>query len=639
MTSTRERVERIPGFVFVLCLLSGGVLSVPLAVFAQEKKSDVREFPYTASIDEKVVSESDQDAGNKEVPSPDSENQADPGQDDVEPQEERIPGGINGFISLDLRDIDLIDALKFFSQRVGIDIVTTKAVGGRITLMVEDVPVKDVFDIMLRSNKLAYDQRGDIYNVMTEDEYRVIYGKPFSDMRQVQIFRLQYAIPEQAFSLLDTLKSDIGRVLVDPESGNALVIDIPEKTQAMRKALEAFEQKNDVRVFPLQYAKAKDVEEQLKTQIDAKKLGVTKADERGNQVIVQTLPDRMKEVERIVRELDSKTKEVLIETTIIKLKITDETTKGVQWEGLFDTALKQKGLLYVGSSPFASVQSATDGFRSRKETLADVGYVGSYPFSGTTSALASSTPAVGTEVLHVGIIGAQDTDVILKYVQALGSTKILANPKIVVTNNQESRIHVGERQAYVTTTTTTGQVTSTVAEDVTFVDVGIQLAVTPVINDDGYVTMKVKAEISSVTSTLVTPTQNRIPIIDTSLAETTVMAKEGTTIVMGGLKRDERTETGKQTPFLSKIPLIGEFFKSGTNKTDRTELIILMTPRIISGDALVTQAGLKVEDSRIKGRQEYQSFKSYPAQNRPLVSASDALDGKKIIFKGLRVAE
>jgi hypothetical protein len=109
---------------------------------------------------------------------------------DTSSQPEKIPGGMEGFISLDLRSIDIIEALKFFSLKAGLDVVTTKNVAGRVTLMVENVPVKDVFDIMLRSNKLAYDKTGKIYNVMTEDEYKALYGKSFADTRVVATFRL-----------------------------------------------------------------------------------------------------------------------------------------------------------------------------------------------------------------------------------------------------------------------------------------------------------------------------------------------------------------------------------------------------------------------------------------------------------------
>jgi type II secretory pathway component GspD/PulD (secretin) len=147
---------------------------------------------------------------------------------------------------------------------------------------------------------------------------------------------------------------------------------------------------------------------------------------------------------------------------------------------------------------------------------------------------------------------------------------------------------VGEKQAYVTTTTTTGQTTNTIAEEVTFVDVGIQFAVTPTINDDGFIVMKVKPEISSVTSILITPTNNKIPIIDTSLTETTVLIKDGTTLIIGGLRKDEKTNSSQGVPLLGKIPLLGYFFKSSTTTTDRTELMVMITPHIITGEEITT---------------------------------------------------
>ena len=83
----------------------------------------------------------------------------------------------------------------------------------------KEVSLQDVFDITLLTNNLAYEKRGDIFYIMTALEYEERYGKSFSDIRVVEMYQLQYAIPEKAFDLLDTLKSKIGRILVDQESG------------------------------------------------------------------------------------------------------------------------------------------------------------------------------------------------------------------------------------------------------------------------------------------------------------------------------------------------------------------------------------------------------------------------------------
>lgn len=508
-------------------------------------------------------------------------------------------------ISLDLRNIEILEALKFLAMKAGLNIIATKEVSGRVTLNVENVPVKDVFDVMLRSNGLAYVKEGDIYNVMTESEYRTLFGKKFADTRVVKVFRLKYAIPEQVFNLLDAIKSDIGRILVDPESGTVMIMDTPEKIEEIQEALKSLEQKGTIRMFSLKYARAKDVEEQLKDQL---KVGSVKADERANQIIVRTLPERMKDIEALVEGLDKKTKEVLIDIKIIKIKLSDQLDVGLEWEGIFNVAGRY-GMTYVGSYPFSAIQTSTDSWRLRETVFSDLDRsIGSYPFSGTITSVddySSSVKIKPGEKMHIGIISKKrDFDVLIKYMQTLGKTKVLSNPKIAVINNEEAKIHVGERQAYVTTTTT-GQTTSTISEEVTFVDVGIQLSVTPTINDDGFITMQIKPEISSVVSVLVTSQGNKIPIVDTSLAETTVMVKDGTTIIISGLRKEEKTYSSEQFPFLGRIPLIGRFFRSDTGKTERTELLVMLTPHIITGKEL------DVGDKRAFGTRIGKEYRDY----------------------------
>ena len=506
--------------------------------------------------------------------------------DDVAP----VPTGLEGKISLDFRGIDILDALKFLTVKIGLNIISTKNVSGKVTLTVDNVPIKDVFDIMLRSNGLAYIKQGGIYNVMTEDEYKAIYGRKFSDVRQVQTFRLQYAIPEQAFSMMDALKSDVGRVLVDPDSGTVLLMDTPDNIKRTEEALKMLEQKNVVRTFVLKYAKAKEVEAQLKPQLDGKKVGFIKADDRSNEVIIQTLPERMEAIERLIKAMDQKTKEVLIEAKIIKVSLSNALAAGVDWEGLMNVG-SQLGATYLGSTPFSVIQPSTATPMSRLSFLQSNGNsIGSgLPFSGNTSSVNSAVP-VSPGVMNVGVISKnQDFNTVVKYLQTIGNTQVLANPRLAVVNNQEAKIHVGNREAYVTSTTTSGSTINTTSEQVTFVDVGIQLSVTPTINDDGYVTMKIKPEVSSVVSELTDSSGDVIPIINTSTAETTVMTKDGSTIIIGGLRQDEKDTTSSGIPILDKIPLIGWMFQTGTKTTIRTELLVLLTPHIVTGDNLVPE--------------------------------------------------
>jgi len=539
--------------------------------------------------------------------------------------------GLEGKISLDLRDIDIRDALKYFSLKTNMNIVTSKDVAGRVTLIVEAVTVKDVFDIMLRSNGLAYDKVGDVYNVMTQEQYRLLYGKRFADVREVRVFRLQYAVPEQAFSLLDAIKSEIGRILVDPESGSVLCMDSPENLDRLEAALREFEQKSLTKVFTLNYAKAKMVEEQLRVRLNEKKVGSIKADERGNQVIVQALPERMREVEGLIAALDKKTKQVLIDAKIVKVKLGNDSQMGVAWEGLFDVSEKY-GLAYLGSTPFAAVGAATDDWRSRKQVYQDTGYVGSYPFSGTTSNYSASQPNIGK--LHFGMVGSNDFDVFFNYLTTETNAKILSNPKIAVTNEQEARIHVGERQAYVTTTTTTGTSTSTISEQVNFIDLGIQMTVTPVINDEGFVSIKMKTEVSSVISFLITPSKNEIPIVDTTLAETNVLIKQGATLVIGGLRKEEKSDQVTRVPILSKIPLLGKLFQDTQKSKTTTELLILLTPTIVTGEALVAEEHEAIGESQIKSVQNYGDLERRKQEMQTYQPAPTGLGGMEL--KGFR---
>jgi len=543
-----------------------------------------------------------------------------------------LADGIYGNISLDLRDIDIKDALKYFALKSGLNIVSTEAVKGRVTLIVENVLVKDVFDIMLRSNELAYDKTGNIYNVMTEKEYTAMYGKQFSDIRQVKVFRLKYAIPDQAFSLLDTMKSKVGRVLVDTESGSVLCMDSAAVIEQMEAALKEFEKSDLVRVFDLNYAKAKVVEEQLESRLDGKKVGSIKADVRANQVIVQALPHRMREIEDLIKALDEKTQEVFIESKVIKIKIGDDLQTGIEWEGLFEASNKGGDLAYIGSYPFSVVGKSTDDWQTRKQFLENTtgGNVGAYPFSGTTSNFSASTPTMGFDKMHIGVVGSNDFDVLFKYLKTENEAKILSNPKVVATNGQEARIHVGERQAYVTTTTTTGQTTSTVSEQVNFIDIGIQMTVTPTINEDGYIEMKLKTEVSSVVDVLITPTKNSIPIVDTSLAETTVLVKEGATVVIGGMRRIEKTKVVRRVPFFSRIPLLGKFFEAKMDGKSTTELLVLITPTIITGDALVVEDIQEMGVPNMKSAREYDELERRKQELETHIQPKEEAEGMNI---------
>jgi general secretion pathway protein D len=391
---------------------------------------------------------------------------------------------------------------------------------------------------------------------------------------------------------------------VDKESGMVLVMETPENMAEIEKVINSLDKKRVIKSFYLQYAKVKEVEERLRPQLNDKGTGTVQADERTNQIIVQAYPERMGQIEELIKSLDKKTKEVLIVSKIIRVALLDTYDKEIQWEGLF----KDINLLPGFQQGWMGSHESNALARTGNSFVDD--FINIPPTTRPPQG-AKVFPTANMVVGQTGVDGGYE--VLFKFLQTIGNSRVLSSPRITVTNNQEAKIHVGERQAYITSTTTTGSTgQNTVAESVTFVDVGIELSVTPTINDDGFITMKIKPSISSVKDTLVTASGNKIPIIDTSEAETTVMVKDRTSVVIAGLRKDEWTDTNSQVPYFANLPIFGGLFKSGSKAKDRTEVIVLLTPYIVGGEKFMTGEPSRPTDNL----NDYRGYSSLTLDNK-----------------------
>lgn len=468
-------------------------------------------------------------------------------------------------ISLDLRDTNVADAIRYLAEKADINVAVNKNVGGRVTLSFKNVTIKDALDIVLLSNDLAAESRGEIIYCLTAKDYETLHGTKWADPRQVKVFKLQYAKPTDALTVLGTLKSQVGNIVVDNESGTVVIMDTPERIARMKEAISSMDKESLTQVFELKYAKAKEVEANLTSRLDAKGIGSIKADERSNQVIITTLPKRMDEIEKIIAELDKKTRQVLIEAKIVKVTLNSDFDMGIEWERLFSDDYLH-GLALAGTFP-----------------------------------VASSISSFGK--LTIGTLATDDYTATFELLKTVGETKLLSSPRIAAVNNEEAKILVGTREAYITKTVTQGEGTTTTASSVTFLDVGVQLYVTPTINEDGFVTMKIRPEVSSVARILTTSDGDEIPIVDTTTAETTVMVKDGHTIIIGGLIKDETVRTTKKIPILGDIPLLGMVFRQIDEDKEKTELVVFLTPHIITGDKDMPDW----EEKEIKGLRGYKN--------------------------------
>lgn len=474
---------------------------------------------------------------------------------------------INQRMTLDLRDMDLIETLKFLAMKGGINIIASRDVAGRMSLFLKDTSIKDALDIILLANNLAYEKRGEILYVMTENEYKLLHGENFKDTRQLKMVNIRYAKPEAVFKVIDLVKSEIGKIVVDEESGTVVLVDTAEKIKEMERTIANLDQPCETRTFSLQYAKAKDVQTILTGRLDEKKTGTISVDEKNNQVVVSALPERMQEVAGIIKDLDKKTKQVILEAKILKVVLSDDFDMGIDWDRVW-TEASAKGLNFAGDFAFPS-------------TISNFFKIG-----------------IGNDRLS-----GHNYSAIVKILQEFGETRNLSSPSIAVCDGEEAKIHVGRTEAYVTTTIATGSTTSSTAAQVTFVDVGVSFTVTPIINDDGYVKMKIKPEISSVDDTLTykiaADVDNEVPLISRTTAETTVMVKNDVTVIIGGLRKDEKVKTVDKLPFLGDIPFLGAAFRKTTDDLEKTEVVVFITPHIITGDADVVDEAMKIKDIKV----------------------------------------
>ena len=464
-------------------------------------------------------------------------------------------------ISLEIKGMEITDVLKMLATRAGYNIVIGKNVTGRVTLFLKDVDVRDAFEICLASNDLAYEKKGAIISIMTQRDYELLYGERFQDKKQTRIVQLKYSKPLELSKVLTQLKTNIGKIIVNESTNTLVLIDTPEKVAEMADFIQKVDLPVETKTFELKYASAEKLSAKLKDFV-TKETGSMSVDERTNKISVTDYPHKLEALGRIIAEFDEKTPQVLIDSQVVEIKPSDKFEMGVDWD-------------YWIRKNFRSTASLPLGTNDNRL------------FIGTTS----KTPEEKGQYKAV-----------LDLLRTIGDTKILSSPRIMALNNQEAKILVGTKDAFITSATSQSGDTSVTSQSVNFVDVGIKLYVTPTINKDGFVIMKIKPEISSAerTDIISEGKVTQIPIVTTSETETTVMVKDGVTIIIGGLKKDERTKNVRKIPLLGDVPLAGFFFRSTSDEMKSTELVILLTPHIISGeDALTDFDQLKPSDGLV----------------------------------------
>ena len=455
----------------------------------------------------------------------------------------------SGKVSLDLKGMDIIEVIKMLATKGNLNIVLGGDVKGRVTIFLKSVNLMDAFEIILIANNLAYDKRGEIIYVMNQRDYERMYGEKYGEKKDVMTFRLKYAKAVEVSKALNQMKSKVGKIIVDEGSNTIVAIDNPMALAQMSDAMGSIDIPTVTKIFEIKYAKVTDMKDKISENL-TKGVGTIQIDERTNKIVVTDLEKKIGNIERIVTAFDEKPQQVLIEAKIIQITLDDRFKLGVEWDSVIRQIQKELSL----SSAFQLAAPQLFG-------------------------------PPGAQLV-LGSMGSGDVNVMIQVLKTIGDTNLLSSPRITAINNQEAKILIGKSEPYATNTVTQTTGTATTGTNISFIDVGVKLYVTPTINKDGFVTMKIRPEVSSSNSkyTYGDPATT-VPIVETTQAETSVSIKDGTTIIIGGLIKDERTDTVNKIPLLGDLPIIKAAFSNTDKEVKKQELVIFLTPHIITGDS------------------------------------------------------
>jgi general secretion pathway protein D len=280
------------------------------------------------------------------------------------------------------------------------------------------------------------------------------------------------------------------------------------------------------------------------------------ADKATNSLVIQTSPWYYPVVEETIRKLDVMPKQVLIEVLIAELTLDDETQFGLQW------VTRGQGSATVGGE--------RHDFNSQIQNVFPSG-------DGTALAIPTGFSWVLTEANRISAI--------LRAYAQNAKLNVLSSPHIMAMDNMEATINIGDEVPIITAQTTetaggTSTLSNTITNSVEYRDTGVILTVTPHINEGRYVTLDIRQEVSQAQTNTLGGTDS--PIIRKRTVETTMVVKDNQTLVIGGLIDEQKDFSREGIPYLSRIPILGYLFGVTKEKISKTELVLLLTPRVVA---------------------------------------------------------
>lgn len=484
-------------------------------------------------------------------------------------QEMQQPDAGTGTITMDLKGVNILDVFDFFSKESGLNIVVGQGVAGQITLFLKDVSVQSALETVLEVANLAMFEDRGLIRIVNQQDYTTRFGRPYKDRSLLRSFPLRYGQADKIAPLLEAFKTRTGKIMVDVRSNTISVLDAPEVVQSVERLLSDLDVPTETRNFPLRYIKAETLEPKIKPLVTPD-TGSIHFDAVANRLVVTDTKRKLDVITKIIQGLDVRPAQVLIEALMIDVDLDDSSRYGIDWSIVINK---------VGSFDRVNVEP---------------NFPVSAPSGGTLSTLTLGR-------------GEDDIQATISILEKFGKTNVLSSPRITVVSDQEAKLAVATREPFVSQTVVQGANNSTTtADNVQFINVGVTLTVKPTIGEDEYIVLTVKPEVSTqgtplelqgvATSSETAYVRTRVPVVTTQEFETVVTVKDGHTLVLGGLIQDSEAKAMQKIPFLGDLPFIGAGFRSKTNTFSKSELVVFLTPKIISPDSRTHEINMYVNE-------------------------------------------
>jgi type IV pilus assembly protein PilQ len=412
-------------------------------------------------------------------------------------------------VSFEFKDIDIQNLLRVIAEISKKNIVVADDVQGKVTIRLRNVPWDQALDLVLRTKSLGKEEIGNIVRVAP----------------------------------LKTLEEEA------------------KLRQERKKSLVAQEELL-VNLIPVNYATANEMSQRVKDVLSER--GTVTVDTRTNVLIVKDVRANVEKARALVRNLDTQTPQVLIESRIVEANTSFSRELGVQWGGQAAAAPatgNATGLIFPNT---AVVTGGVEG------TSPGVSDIPNFAVNLPVGAGLGSGGALGFVFGSAG--GALALNLRLSAAENEGVVKTISAPKVTTLDNNTARISQGVSIPF-------SQVSASGA-NTTFVEARLSLEVTPHVTQDGSIMLTINAA-----NNQPDPSQtgaNGQPAIQRKEANTQVLVKDGDTTVIGGIYVRRGSTQSNSVPFLSKIPVLGLLFKNFRERDDRQELLIFITPRILN---------------------------------------------------------